>query len=265
MTDSQKKKRCEIASRLLDRFEEDGEKFLGNLVTGDESWLPLFIGETKEKTREWRKPGEDPPLKVKPSRFAKKIMITVFWDSKGLILLEFHDSTIDADSYVETLKKLKKEIRKKRLGKNVILQQDNARPHTAKKTKKTIEKFKWELLEHPPYSPDLAPSDYYLFSPLKNYLSGIHYPNQEELEFAVRAWFQKQDLNFFRKGIEKLPKRWKLCQENNGEYFEKKKRKKKINISSSLKGILDIPMNIFYFLIFFHVINKKEKKNFFIF
>ena len=42
----------------------------------------------------------------------------------------------------------------------VILLHDNARPHVAKAIKKYLETFKWNVLPHPPYSPDIAPSDY---------------------------------------------------------------------------------------------------------
>jgi hypothetical protein len=57
-----------------------------------------------------------------------------------------------------------------------------ARPRTAKKTNETLRNFKWEFLEHPLYSPDLAPSDFRLFGPLKHHLSarypeGTHRPS----------------------------------------------------------------------------------------
>jgi histone-lysine N-methyltransferase SETMAR len=58
--------------------------------------------------------------------------------------------------------------------KTVILQHDNARPHTARLALQTIRKNGCELLSHPPYSPDLAPSDYHLFGPLKDHLRGYH-------------------------------------------------------------------------------------------
>ena len=208
---------------MLERFKKEKDKFLGNLITGDESWMPFFIHETKEKSKEWRKKGEKAPLKVKPNRFAKKLMLSVFWDRKGLLLLELTSKSIDAGTYIETLEGLQKEIRRLRPNmKKIILLHDNARPHTAKKVKEKITEFKWEILNHPPYSPDLSPSDYYLFGSLKNELRGINYPNKEELEFAIRAWFDKQEPDFFSKGIYKLVERWKSCQEVEGNYFEKK-------------------------------------------
>ena len=57
---------------------------------------------------------------------------------------------------------VKEKIRSKRKtgGKRVAFFQDNARPHTAKTTMETLRKLKWNLLSHPPYSPDLATSDF---------------------------------------------------------------------------------------------------------
>jgi hypothetical protein len=49
---------------------------------------------------------------------------------------------------------------------------DNGRPHSANQTTATLRSFKWEVLQHPPYSPDLASSDFHLFGPLKHHLSG---------------------------------------------------------------------------------------------
>jgi transposase len=64
-------------------------------------------------------------------------------------------------------------------------QHDNVCPHTANKTNETLRNFKWEVLEHPPYSPDLAPS-----GPLKHHLSAEHFPDDEAVEREVTAWFQ---------------------------------------------------------------------------
>ena len=62
------------------------------------------------------------------------------------------------------LSRLSERIRKKKpLLKKIILQHDNARPHVAQKTKKFSQNLGWETLAHPPYSPDLAASNFHLF------------------------------------------------------------------------------------------------------
>ena len=170
-------------------------------------FLFLFMKQ-KRNPKEWMRKGEKVPLKVKPNRFSKKIMLSVFWDSKGLLLLELTSKSKNADAYIETLNNLKEEIKILRPKmKKIIFLHDNTRPHSAKKVGEKINQFEWELLNHPPYSPDLAPSDYYLFGSLKNELRGIRYPNKEELEFSIRAWFDKQEPDFFKKGIYKLLER----------------------------------------------------------
>ncbi|GFW93005.1 histone-lysine N-methyltransferase SETMAR [Trichonephila clavipes] len=58
----------------------------------------------------------------------------------------------------------------KMLTKGVRFHHDNARPHTANRTTALVERFGWEMVSHPPYSPDLAPSDFHLFPELKKTL-----------------------------------------------------------------------------------------------
>ena len=66
--------------------------------------------------------------------------------------------------------------------------QDNARPHVAARTMDTIQKLKWIVLPHPPYSLDLAPSDYHLFGPLKEHLGGKRFRNKKEVIQDVQEW-----------------------------------------------------------------------------
>jgi hypothetical protein len=77
--------------------------------------------------------------------------------------------TVTAERYHQQLRRLKEAIQQKRPGRRheVILQHDNARPHTANMTKGAIQKLDWETLPHPPYSPDLASSDYHFFRSLQ--------------------------------------------------------------------------------------------------
>ena len=74
----------------------------------------------------------------------------------------------------------------------VILQHDNASPHVANPVKTYLETLKWEVLFHQPYSPDIAPSDYYLFRSMAHGL-------------ADQQWIALKDENFYRKSIRSLP------------------------------------------------------------
>jgi len=89
----------------------------------------------------------------------------VFWDRKGVLLVDFvpQGSTINAGVYCDTLKKLRCAIQNKRRGmlsQGVVMIHDNARPHTGTATQNLITTFGWEQFDHPPYSPDLASSDF---------------------------------------------------------------------------------------------------------
>ena len=118
-----------------------------------------------------------------------------------------------------------KEIERKRpfTGKGkrpIILLHDNARPHVAKTTCQTIEELGWEVLAHPAYSPDLAPSDYHLFLGLKNSLRDTCFKTLEESENAVCAYFRSKDEKFYWNGIHELPKRWEKVIAVDGDYFD---------------------------------------------
>ena len=104
---------------------------------------------------------------------------------------------------------------------DVLLLHDNARPHTSRHTTEEIVKIGWEVLPHPPYSPDLAPSDFHLFGPLKEAHRGIHFEDEETVKTSVRQWLRKTDHDFYRTGIHALVKRWTKTVEKDGDYIEK--------------------------------------------
>jgi hypothetical protein len=84
----------------------------------------------------------------------------------------------------------------------------------------TVLKLKWDVLPHPPYSPDLAPSDYHLFGPMKGFLGGKRFWNNDVIA-AVQSWLHEQPKTFFETGIKKLPECWHKCIAVNGDYIEK--------------------------------------------
>jgi histone-lysine N-methyltransferase SETMAR len=153
-------------------------------------------------------------------------MLTLFWDFKGPILEHYMSRglTINSESYCDLLQNhLKPAIRSKRRGllsSGVLLQHDNARPHTARATAKKITDLRLECLPHPACSPDLAPSDYRVFGPLKEAFGGKKFSTDDDIKEAVYRWLRSQR-SFFSRGIQALVKRWHTCIERGGDYVEK--------------------------------------------
>ena len=98
-------------------------------------------------------------------------------------------------------------IREKRPGlqkKKIIFHQDNAPSHTVQKTITKISELNYELLQHLPYSSDLAPSDFWLFSHLKKFMRGKRFSSNAGIIAAVKAYFDSLLDSHFRDGIHKL-------------------------------------------------------------
>jgi len=95
---------------------------------------------------------------------------------------------------------LRPAIKSKRRGllsTGVLLQHDNPRPLTTRSTVATIQDLPFECLPHPPYSPDLSPSDFYVLGPLKEAMGGKSFRSDEEAQQAVHEWLLSQLKDFF--------------------------------------------------------------------
>ena len=163
--------RASVCSALLKRFRSKDD-FLLRLVTVDEAWVHYYEPENKAQSRQWVGPGSPRLKKFKTQPSTGKVIATVFWDAKGVIMLDFLSkrSTIAGVYYANLLDQLRAAIHEKRRGKlsrGVLLQQDNARVHTCKVAMDAVERNGYELIPHPAYSPDLAPSDFFPFPNLK--------------------------------------------------------------------------------------------------
>lgn len=226
LTEEQKTIRLDISRRNLIRYRTEGDPFLRRIVTCDETWVHHYSPENKQASKEWRKRGEAGPVKAKTRLSAGKVLATVFWDSQGVLLLDFlHDQrTVNAAYYCTLLNQVKAAYRSKRRGqpvRDVILLHDNARPHTANETRLKLEEMSWETLEHPPYSPDLSPCDFYMFGPLKDALGGQRFNDNAAVEVFVRNWLRTRPVSFYNDGMQKLPTRWEKCVNKGGDYVEK--------------------------------------------
>lgn len=211
--------RVTICNSLLSRLNVD--PFLDRMITGDEKWV-LYLNVRRK--RQWLDPAEEPLRDAKPDLHQKKVLLCIWWDIRGVIYFELLDSntTIKADVYSYQLMQVQEALMEKRPGlvnrKGVILLHDNARPHVAKLTQQKIKELEWEVLPHPPYSPDLAPTDYHLFRSLHYYLAEKKYDEDSDIKSDLTAFFASKSPGFYEEGIKQLPNRWAMVVCTEGEY-----------------------------------------------
>ena len=206
------------------------EEFLSCLVTSDETWISHFEPETKQQSKVWTLKGSDPPIKAARSAWKKKIMLTAFFDQKGVITLDFLEekATINSDRYCESLKKMKADFQNKHRGQSsrtISLLHDNATPHVSKKTQEVVSHLGITIIiEHPPYSPDLSPCDFFLFGRIKQKLRGRNFEDRHDLEQEVRRICYREIPGYeYFKAMEDLIHRWEKCVNVRGDYVEKVK------------------------------------------
>jgi histone-lysine N-methyltransferase SETMAR len=224
LTQEKKQKRVEICEELLKRYREEEDQFLLNIVTGDESWIHHFDLEEKRLSMEYRHTSSPHPKKFKTVLSAGKNLLTVFWDSQRVYVTEFLEAgkTVNSARYIETIKNLRWRVCQVRgSASRILFLHDNARPHTARATIDALETLKFEVLSHPPYSPDLVPSDFHFFPHLRRDLKGTHFTSDDEVKQAVTSWIKQRTPEFFNVGIRKLVLGWEKCIERQGDYVEK--------------------------------------------
>jgi [histone H3]-lysine36 N-dimethyltransferase SETMAR len=211
-----------MSEMLIARHKK--KSFLHRIVTGDEKWI--YYDNPKRK-KSYCKRGQSTKSTPKQNIHVAKVMLCIWWDQKGVLYYELlkPNETINGERYRQQLIKLNAAIKQKRpeweaRHESLIFHDDNARPHRAQGPKNYVENVGWEKLPHPPYSPDLAPSDYHLFRSMQNALTGIRFTSSQGIKNWLDSFLASKDEQFFWRGIHKLPERWEKVVANDGQYFE---------------------------------------------
>ncbi|RUS86550.1 hypothetical protein EGW08_005689 [Elysia chlorotica] len=196
LTADQKKERADCCKHLL-RLEANDDLFFQKIVTMGETWIYQFDPEPKNASMQWKRPSSPPPKKAKVTQSSGKVMLSCFWDCEGIIMTDYMEKgkTITGEYYSGLLKRLRSELVRRRRGKlrnGVLLLHDNAPAHRARQAVETADLCGYEILRHPPYSPDLAPSDFCLFPNLKKSIKGRRFEDIEDAISAVEEWFQRK-------------------------------------------------------------------------
>ncbi|UYV72603.1 hypothetical protein LAZ67_10000016 [Cordylochernes scorpioides] len=134
----QKQHRMNIANEMLDSVRDD-PNLLQRVITGDEAWVYGYDVETKAQSSQWKLPHEPRPKKARQVRSNVKVLLTVFFDCRGVVHHEFlpQGRTVNKEYYLQVMRNFREAIRQKRpdlwKNKNWLLHHNNAPAHTASK------------------------------------------------------------------------------------------------------------------------------------
>jgi transposase len=155
-----------------------------------------------------------------------KVMLTVFFDSEGVVHYEFlpQGRTVKKEYYLQVMQRLREAGRKKRPDawreNRWMLQRDNATSHSSFLVRDILAKHATTVLPQPPYSPDLAPADFFLFPKLKSTLKGRRFESIEAIRTNSLAHLRSIPKTAFQECFRTLKERWQRCIQSRGEYFE---------------------------------------------
>jgi len=169
LTPEQKEIQMNICADILQNTQND-PNFLENIITCDESWFFQYDPESKCQSMHWKRPSSPRQKKARQRKSKFKAMMIVFFDIWGIVHMDWvsEGQTVNQVYYKEVLTNLRERVRRRRLeiwkNNSWVLHQDNALAHNALSVKTFLTKHKITVLEHPPYSPDLAPFDFFFIS-----------------------------------------------------------------------------------------------------
>ena len=191
----QKLQLCQSSEQRLEFFRPDPNDFLSSTIGdhGRNLVISLWPG-VKQRSMEWWHSGSPHPTKFRVQKSAGKFLASIFWDKDGFLFIDYipKGPTINAEYYWSLLVQLNDNLEEKRRGNftnGVLFLHDNAPAHRALVTQKKLAYLGFQCLDHPPYSPDLAPLDYHLFPGLKNnWKFAIFWPTRMSLLPQRPGW-----------------------------------------------------------------------------
>jgi len=168
----------------------------------DKSLLYHHYPEAKQQSVEWRHSDPPCPKIFQVQKSAGKVLALIFLDQEGILLTDYlpKGQTINAKYYSSLLVQVKDILKEKRCGKItkvVVFLHDNDPAHQALATQKKLASLGSQCLDYPPYSLDLAPSDYNLFPGLKKQMKDRHFSSDADVIAAMETWLNEQTSEFF--------------------------------------------------------------------
>ena len=153
-------------------------------------------------------------------------MATAFFDATGAIYTAYGTQTINSTRYIANLRQMRKMLRRKRpalaqADEDFLYHHDNAPAHTSQATVAYLNANNYRMVAHPPYSPDLAPADFFLFPKMKKYLAGVRHENLAQIKASVQKFYASLTPEDWRNCFDQWVRRLEKCVALEGDYVEK--------------------------------------------
>jgi len=222
LSDDQKNERVRLMKLFVKNVDMNGKDWLRKIVTMDESAVSLHTPETKAQSKQWLPKGSPGPIKARVHASRENVMVLAFFDGDGMIYERFvaKGIKVNGDYIVDTLKRFKRAYSRKRPHNDITFHWDNAPVHKASVVEKFTLKNGFTMIPHPPYSPDLAPADFFLFPKVKSALAGVSM-KRNSVQFNWDRVVRNITKDEFTEAYNKWYHRAKKCVDINGDYVEK--------------------------------------------
>jgi hypothetical protein len=182
----QKGERVNLSRRLLRLLEVQHDRGRDRIVTLDESWFYL----STDCEFVWLSRDEKVPERERHTTQSRNFMLTIVWNTRGFHLIKVLEKgrKFNTSHYITQILEPLSQWRS--IGptgneRKLLVHADNGRPHTAKPSTQYFNENRMKSASHPPYSPDLAPLDFYLFGYVKRCLAGLSFENVDQLLAGV--------------------------------------------------------------------------------
>jgi histone-lysine N-methyltransferase SETMAR len=191
LDDAQKAERVSLSTDILKILKENQKTRSINIITGDESW---FYFEYPHQSV-WAPSRDELPERIKQKIGTEKCLISVIWSVNGIdSLLDVpkgttYNTTFFCDVVIPDLLENVCAGSRRRTLKGIVMQLDDARVHNSKKSNECLTEFRTRRVPPPAYSPNVVPSDFFLFGTVKAELQNYEIHSREDLILAIRTVF----------------------------------------------------------------------------
>ena len=222
LTDEQKHSWVRLASQVIEKYGKCDPCRLKEIVTGDETWIYHFQPDSKAKNKVLVSSEGDRPVIAHRCKTSNHMLYAIFFDSKGPVLQipVPKGSFVTGKFYRESLLTQLVDFCQKRRPctgvRGIKLLHDNAPAHKFTPVQEYLKESGLDVLDHPPYSPDLSPCDFWLFPRLKEMLAGHHFESRCGIGSAVYQCLEHIPKENYRAAFWKWVDRCKMCVEADG-------------------------------------------------